>query len=157
MMFIESLQEPAEDSARSAAHAAGYLLTIAALPWLAAALPFRRNMLLVLLILAVVIMARQYLVVAVRDALSAGRAKAVLGWVDLAALFIGLASTHTVQAYDSLLRHDGWGACLAVWALAALGCSARFLTRATKTWCSSTFVSTFGDRQQSRAVHRPDA
>jgi channel protein (hemolysin III family) len=152
-----SVQQPNEDFARSTAHALGYLLSIAALPVLSTALPWRRGLVVAVLLFVMVALMRQFLVMSVRSALTRGRAKAVINWVDMAAVFIGLASIHTVCAYASLRQNDGWGYCLAVWALAALGCSARVLTKASKTWHSSTFVSSFFEAHDAPGSKRPKA
>jgi channel protein (hemolysin III family) len=138
-----AVHESNEDFARSTAHAMGYLMSIAALPVLASALPWRRGFVVAALLFVVVVLIRQFFAMSVRSALTRGRAKAVISWVDMAAVFIGLASVYTVVAYDSLRQNDGWSYFLAVWALAALGCSARGLAKASKTWHSSTFVSSF--------------
>jgi predicted membrane channel-forming protein YqfA (hemolysin III family) len=138
-----ALQESNEDYSRSSAHAMGYLLSIAALPVLASSLPWRRGILVAALLFVVVVLLRQFLVISVRSALTRGRAKAVINWVDRAAVFIGLASLSSVYAYEALGKADAWGYCLAAWALAALGCSAHGLVKASKTWDSSTFVSSF--------------
>jgi channel protein (hemolysin III family) len=140
---LNELNEVNEDYARSSAHAMGYLLAIAALPVLTSSLPLRGGLVVAALLIIGVGLMRQFLVMSVRSALSRGRAKAVISWVDMAAVFIGLASIHTVLAYESLRHNDGWAYCLAVWALAAMGCSARGLVKASRTWHSSSFVSSF--------------
>jgi predicted membrane channel-forming protein YqfA (hemolysin III family) len=144
-----ALQEPNEDFARSTAHALGYLLSIAALPALSSALPWRRGLIVATLLFVVVVLMRQFLVMSVRSALTRGRAKAVINWIDRAALFIGLASVCTVVAYVSLGQADGLRYCLAAWALAALGCSAHGLMNASRTWDSSTFMSSFFEPREA--------
>jgi channel protein (hemolysin III family) len=141
-MNIESVVESKDDFIKSSAHTLGYLMGIAYMPVLLFSL--RHVNLTVVAVLAVAIVAaRFYLGASVRDALSPVRSKAVLRWVDMAALFVGLASAYTVFAYDSLQHGDGWTLCLVVWALAAAGCSVGVLSRATHTWYSSTFISQF--------------
>jgi predicted membrane channel-forming protein YqfA (hemolysin III family) len=143
-----AIHELNEDYGRSSAHALGYLLSIAALPVLSSSLPARGGLLVAALLIIVVGIERQFLAMSVRSALSRSRAKAVISWVDMAAVFVGLASVHTVFAYESLRQNDGWGYCLAVWALAALGCSARGLVKASKTWHSSSFVSSLFEHRR---------
>jgi predicted membrane channel-forming protein YqfA (hemolysin III family) len=144
-----ALHELNEDYGRSSAHALGYLLSIAALPVLSSSLPAQGGLIVAALLIIVVGIVRPFLAMSVRSALSRGRANAVISWVDMAAVFIGLASLHTVFAYESLRQNDGWGYCLAVWALAALGCSARGLIKASKTWHSSSFVSSLFEHHRA--------
>lgn len=138
-----ALRESNEDLSRSTAHALGYLISIGAFPVLSSALPWRHGLVVAALLFVVVLLMRQFLAMSVRSALSRGRAKAVISWVDRAAVFIGLASVSSVCAYYALGKSDGWSYCLAAWALAALGCSAHGLVKASKTWESSTFLSSF--------------
>jgi predicted membrane channel-forming protein YqfA (hemolysin III family) len=156
--FMEHVaaQESNEDFSRSTAHALGYLLSIAALPALSSALPWRRGLVVATLLFVVVVLMRQFLVMSVRSALTRGRAKAVINWIDRAALFIGLASVCTVVAYDSLGQADGWRYCLGAWALAALGCCAHGLVNASRTWDSSTFLSSFFEplQEHDSKVHK---
>jgi channel protein (hemolysin III family) len=143
-MNVESVEQTPDDFFKCAAHSLGYLIGIAALPVLT--LAWRRiEVPAIAMLLLIIVAARLYLVSSVRSAVSPARAKAVISWVDMAALFVALASSYTVSAYDSLQHRDGWWPCLAAWALAAFGCSARGLTRATQTWYSSTFMSRFSD------------
>jgi channel protein (hemolysin III family) len=147
-MSTTEMPAPVDDEyPKSVAHAMGYLMAIAALPPLAMGLPWKRSLLTALAVLLLVALLRAYLGMSVRGVLSRVRAKAVLGGADMAAFFLLVASGYTVYALDALRGNDGWAPFLGIWALAALGCSVRMLTRAHRTWFSNTFLSRFSESQ----------
>jgi channel protein (hemolysin III family) len=125
---------------QSVGHMIGYLIAIAALPPLAAGLPWHKSLMVGGALIAVVALMRMFLGMSVRNVLSKGRAKAVLGGTDMAALFLFVASGYTVFALEALRNGTGWAAFLAIWALAALGCSVRMLARARRNWFSESVL-----------------
>jgi predicted membrane channel-forming protein YqfA (hemolysin III family) len=140
-MSAEVRQPLGDEFPRAAAHALGYIGALAALPLLAEPLPWHKSLAVASLLLALVLLLRAYLSMAVRQALSPRRSGAVLMWTDLGALFLLIASAWAVFAVHAARQSDGWAAFLGLWALAALVCSLRLLARARHTWFSETFLS----------------
>ncbi len=140
-MHITTILEHHDGFPRAAGHAVGYLAAVAAIPPLAAQMPWHDSAVLCTGLLAAVGALRGYLGVVVRDALSRLRAKAVLGWVDRAAFFLLVASMVAVYAVDSVVQFDVWAAFSAIAVLAALGRSANALGQGHDTWFSSSFLS----------------
>jgi hemolysin III len=137
-MSAATLENRREEFPNAVGHALGYLLAIGSLPFLAQNLPWNKSVPVAAVLVIAVVLLRTYLGSSVRDALSAGRAKAVMNRVDQSAIFLFIAGAYTAFALDALREGMGWAAFLAVWAVAALGCSVRLLGRARHTWFSSS-------------------
>jgi hemolysin III len=137
-MNVTAIEDRREEYPSAVGHALGYLLAIGSLPLLAQGLAWNKSIPVAAALILAVAVLRTYLGTSVRDALSQGRAKAVMNRVDQAAIFLFIAGAYTAFALDALREGMGWAAFMAVWAVAALGCSVRLLGRARHTWFSSS-------------------
>lgn len=119
-----------EELANAISHGVGFALAVASLPLLVvfgtssggamnvvAACVFSATMMLL------------YFVSALYHALPAGRAKALLNRLDHAAIFVFIAGSYTPFVFGVLRGPWGWSLFGVVWALAALGVTAKLMNR----------------------------
>jgi hemolysin III len=138
-------QTVGEEIANAVSHGLGFLLAVASLPvlvWFASrhgssgsvvgATVFSVTMMLL------------YLASAVYHAVPPGRAKRWLQRADHAAIFVFIAGSYTPFALGPLRGAWGWSLFGIVWALAALGVTAKLLDRLAHPWLSTGLYVAMG-------------
>ncbi len=132
-----------EEIANSISHGIGFLLAVASLPVL---LGFSQGNASTMNNVAVCVfsatMMLLYLVSAVYHAVPAGRAKELLNRCDHAAIYLFIAGSYTPFVLGVLRGGWGWSLFGVVWAMAALGVTAKLLNRLKHPlWSTALYVA----------------
>ncbi|HJV62313.1 MAG TPA: hemolysin III family protein [Albitalea sp.] len=132
-----------EELANAISHGLGFLLAVASMPILVVFAVQRGSSINV--VAASVFSATMmllYLVSTLYHALPAGRAKAILNRLDHAAIYVFIAGSYTPFVLGVLRGAWGWSLFAVVWALAAVGVTAKLLNRLSNMlWSTSLYVA----------------
>ncbi len=134
-----------EEIANAVSHGLGFLLAAASLPVLVAfaARHGSRGSVVGAVVFSLTAMLL-YLASAVYHALPRGRAKQWLQRADHAAIFVFIAGSYTPFVLGPLRGAWGWSLFGVVWALAALGVTAKLLDRLAHPWLSTALYVGMG-------------
>jgi hemolysin III len=131
-----------EELANSLSHGVGFLLAIASLPLLLVfSTPATRAINIVAICIFSATMMLLYGVSTLYHALPAGRAKAWLNRCDHAAIYLFIAGSYTPFVLGVLRGGWGWSLFGVVWAMAALGVTAKMFNRLRHPlWSTGLYV-----------------
>jgi hemolysin III len=131
-----------EELANSLSHGVGFLLAVASLPLLLVfSTPATRAINIVAICIFSATMMLLYGVSTLYHALPAGRAKAWLNRCDHAAIYLFIAGSYTPFVLGVLRGGWGWSLFGVVWAMAALGVTAKMFNRLRHPlWSTGLYV-----------------
>ncbi|HEX2010745.1 MAG TPA: hemolysin III family protein [Roseateles sp.] len=141
--FEDRVQTLGEEVANAISHGLGFLLAVASLPiltWQAARLGSTLNVVAVSVFSATMIVL--YLVSMLYHAVPQGRAKLWLNRLDHAAIYLFIAGSYTPFALGVLRGGWGWTLFGLVWAIAAVGVTAKLFNRLRHPlWSTGLYVA----------------